>query len=92
MKNLGRVGTHIFFWRKNIISCILKGISPFKMHKLSFFSHQNMKKSLGFTSKFWWGQVTLKTCNFLFGLIELVAKKLYNARKNMHFISFPQLV
>ena len=33
---LGRVGTHIFFLiffsGKNIILCILKGISPFKMH------------------------------------------------------------
>ena len=34
----GRVGTHIFFKKKilekNIILCILKGISPFKMHKI----------------------------------------------------------
>ena len=33
----GRVGTHIlfnyfFFSGKNIILCVLKGISPFKMH------------------------------------------------------------
>ena len=26
-----------FFSGKNIISCILKGISPFKMHKILFF-------------------------------------------------------
>ena len=42
LKILGRVGTHIFFFcsffpRKNIILCILKGISPFKMHKIKFF-------------------------------------------------------
>ena len=30
------------FWRKNIILCILKGISPFKMHKIIFFSEKNM--------------------------------------------------
>ena len=55
LKNLGRVGTHIFlmifFSRKNIILYILKGISPFKMHKIIFFP-ENLKKNLGFTSKF----------------------------------------
>ena len=48
LKILGRVGTHIFrigthnffFWKKNIILCILKGISPFKMHKIIFFSNK----------------------------------------------------
>ena len=34
---LGRVGTYIFFSGKNIILCLLKGISPFKMHKIPFF-------------------------------------------------------
>ena len=53
---LGRVGTHTifflnnFFFGKNIILCILKGILPFKMHKVIFFP-ENMKTILGFTSK-----------------------------------------
>ena len=43
LKSLGRVGTHIFFLitffsGKNIILCILKGISAFKMHKIIYFS------------------------------------------------------
>ena len=55
LKILGRVGSHIFFklfffLEKNIL-CILKGILPFKMHKFIFFS-ENLKKILGFTSKF----------------------------------------
>ena len=42
LKILGRVGTHIiflviFFSGKNIILCILKGILPFKRHKIIFF-------------------------------------------------------
>ena len=37
LKILGRVGTHFFLWKKNIILCILKGIPPFKMHKIIFF-------------------------------------------------------
>ena len=39
LKILGRVSTQIFifFWKKNKILCILKGISPFKMHKIIFF-------------------------------------------------------
>ena len=36
LKNLGRVDTLIFFSGKNIILCILKGISPFKMNKFLF--------------------------------------------------------
>ena len=32
-----------FFW-KNIILCILKGILPFKMHKITFFFSENLKK------------------------------------------------
>ena len=48
LKILGRVGTHIFFHcfffsGKNIILCILKGISPFKMHKIIYFP-ENLKK------------------------------------------------
>ena len=31
-----------FFWKKNIILCILKGILPFKMHKIIFFP-ENLK-------------------------------------------------
>ena len=42
LKILGCVGTH-FFSGKNIILCILKGISPFKMHKFIFFP-ENLKK------------------------------------------------
>ena len=42
LKILGMVGTH-FFSKKNIVLCILKGISPFKMHKIIFFS-ENLKK------------------------------------------------
>ena len=36
---------------EGIILCILKGISPFKMHKIIFFPEKPGKK-LGFTSKF----------------------------------------
>ena len=44
-----RVVTHIFlnyyfFLEKNIMLCILKGISPFKMHKIIFFSRKPEKK------------------------------------------------
>ena len=42
---------YFFFLEKNIILYILKGISPFKMHKILFFP-ENLKKILGFTSKF----------------------------------------
>ena len=41
---------YFFFLETNIILCILKGISPFKMHKIIFFP-ENLKKNLGFTSK-----------------------------------------
>ena len=56
LKILGREGTPIFlifsfFLKKNIISWILKSISPFKMHKMIFFP-ENLKKILGFTTKF----------------------------------------
>ena len=61
----GRVGTLFFFLEKNIILCILKGILPFKMHKIIYFS-ENLKKFLGFTSKFRLGQVTLNTGIFVF--------------------------
>ena len=50
LKILGRVGT-LFFLTKNITLCILKGISPFKMHKIIYFS-ENLTKILGFTCKF----------------------------------------
>ena len=50
LKILGRVGTHIFFSGK-IILCILKGILPFKMHKIIYVP-ENLEKILGFTSKF----------------------------------------
>ena len=46
LKILGRVGTNIFFFSgKNIILCILKGILPFKMHKIIYFSRKPEKKS-----------------------------------------------
>ena len=34
LKILGRLGTHIFFLGKIDFFCILKDISPFKMHKI----------------------------------------------------------
>ena len=43
---LSRVGTHVFFnyfFSGKIILCILKGILPFKMHKIIFFP-ENQKK------------------------------------------------
>ena len=47
LKNLGRVGTHIFFifffLENNISLCILKGILLFKMHKILLFP-ENLKK------------------------------------------------
>ena len=46
LKILGRGGTHLFPG-KNIILCILKGILPFKMHKVIFFFPENLKKILG---------------------------------------------
>ena len=51
LKILGRVGTifffNYFFWgEKNIILCILKGKTPFKMHKIIFFP-ENFKKNQG---------------------------------------------
>ena len=55
LKILDRVSTHIFydyffFLEKNVGLCILKGIWPFKMHKITFFL-EHLKKILGFTSK-----------------------------------------
>ena len=49
LKILGRVGIQIFvnfFSVKNIILCILKGISPFKMHKIIYFFPENLKKNI----------------------------------------------
>ena len=45
LKILGRIGTHGFYgWGggsgKNMIVCILKGISPFRMHEIIFRIHQ----------------------------------------------------
>ena len=46
LKILGRVGIHIFFfYGKNIILFILKGILPIKMHKIIFFP-ENLKKKI----------------------------------------------
>ena len=52
LKILGRVGTHIFFnyfffSGKKLILCILKGISPFKMHKIIFLPENLEKFYLG---------------------------------------------
>ena len=52
-----RWGSYPFLWKKNIILYILKGISPFKMHKTTIFSTKT-EKILGFTSKFRKGRVT----------------------------------
>ena len=57
---------HTFFSEKKIFLCILKGISPFKMHKIICFS-ENLKKNLGFTSKFRYDRVTLNA-----GIVYLV--------------------
>ena len=51
LKILGRVGTHIFlifffFWKKYYFMHL-----AFKMHKIIFFP-ENLKKILGFASKF----------------------------------------
>ena len=57
LKILGRVGSHIFLnysyseKKNDIILCILKGISPFKMYKNIFFP-QKTRFFLGFTSKY----------------------------------------
>ena len=59
---LGSVGTHIFFFLEyNIILCILKGISHFKMLNFIFFSRKIEKKNLDVISKFSKGRVTLNT-------------------------------
>ena len=53
-KLLGRLGTHSFlfiFSGKNINLYILKGISPFKMYKIIFFSCK-LETILGCTSKY----------------------------------------
>ena len=52
LKVLGRVGTHIYFFLEKKYNFMhFEGISPFKMHKIIFFP-DNLKKILGFTSKF----------------------------------------
>ena len=69
----GRVCTHIFsnyfFSGKYIILCISKGISPFKMHKIIFFS-KNLKKILDFTIVNL-GRARLSFTQ-VFGLIQIV--------------------
>ena len=67
LKILGREGILFLiknFSGKNMLLCILKGISPFRMHKIIFFP-ENLKKIPGFTSL---DQVTLNICIF-FNLI-----------------------
>ena len=69
LKILGRVGTHIFFFllEKNTILCVLKGILPFKMHKIIYFFSRKLEKFPGFTSKFRQVRVILNT-GILFAL------------------------
>ena len=50
----------------------MKGILPFKMHKIIFFQ-KTWTFFLGFTSKFTYGRVTLNTCFFLFGLVHFAS-------------------
>ena len=47
LKILGRVYTHISFSGKiyNIILCFLKGLSPFKKHKIKCFTRNTEKYS-----------------------------------------------
>ena len=54
-----------------MILCILKGILPFKMHKIIFFS-ENLKEILGFTSKCY-----PKHKYFLFGLTQIVSMDIF---------------
>ena len=59
-----------------IILCILKGISPFKMHKILFFSRKKrIKKICVPTLPKIFSPVTLITLIFLFGLTENSAIK-----------------
>ena len=55
LRILGRVGTHIYIIFNSLSEdflCILKGVLPFKMQKKYIFFPENLKKILGFTSKF----------------------------------------
>ena len=55
LKILGRVHIFVQFLDggvSNIIFFILKGISPFKMHKIILKNPENLKKILDFTSIF----------------------------------------
>ena len=44
LKIIGRVGT-FFFWKKNIILCIFKGILPFKCIIIIYFFRKPEKNS-----------------------------------------------
>ena len=63
---LSFVNRHTYFFLENIILYILRGISPFKMHKIIFFPRKP-EKILGFNIKFRQCWVTLNTGIFLFG-------------------------
>ena len=53
------------------------------MHEIIFFP-ENLKKILGFTSKFRYGWVTINTVIFVFGLIK---KKMYrHLSVKFHFV------
>ena len=60
------------FSGKNIILCILKGISPFKMHKIIFFPEKKIikkNKCVPALPKIF-RSITRNTLNFLFGIIQ----------------------
>ena len=69
-----------------MILCILKGISPFMISEIIFFP-ENLKKILGFTSKFSKGRVTLNTGILLFGLYFYFSPKKRVISGTMQFFS-----
>ena len=58
------MGPTTFSGKKNIILCIWKGISSFKMHRIIFSSRQ--PENSRFTSNFRQDRVTLNTVVFFF--------------------------
>ena len=88
LKILGMVGTQIFFncfffLEQNIILRILKGISPFKMHKIIFYFQNYIlfpgksKKILGFTSK---GALAIR---HIFSLVNMITKPKFSNCPNV---------
>ena len=63
----------IIFFAINIFICILKGISPFKMHKIIFFARKKIIKKLCVpTLPKIFRPVTRNTLIFLFGLTSVL--------------------